>query len=98
MYALILYRGLKISLSLEDKFSQVLGVGITYVIVLQAILHFAVNLNIFPATGITLPFVSYGGTSLIVMSLMAGILLRLSKEPKKVLVKSKKKVARRYVR
>ena len=99
LYLFILYKGLKISLSLEDKFSQVLGVGITYVIVLQALLHFAVNLNIFPATGITLPFVSYGGTSLIIMSLMAGILLRLSKEPKKVFIPKKNRVVvKRYVR
>ena len=98
IFLFILYKGIKISIHLEDRFSQVLGVGITYVIVLQALLHFAVNLNIFPATGITLPFVSYGGTSLIMMALMAGILLRLSKEPKKVLVFRKGKGRRRYVR
>ena len=83
IFIFILYKGLKISLDLQDEFSRVLGVGITYVIVLQALLHFTVNLNMFPATGITLPFVSYGGTSLLVMSLMAGILLRLSKEPRR---------------
>ena len=98
IFLFILYKGIKISINLEDKFSQVLGVGITYVIVLQALLHFTVNLNIFPATGITLPFVSYGGTSLIIMSLMAGILLRLSKEPKKVFVLKKSRDRRRYVR
>ncbi len=97
IFLIILYKGIKISINLEDKFSQVLGVGITYVITLQALLHFAVNLNIFPATGITLPFISYGGTSLMVMSLMAGILLRLSKEPKKVVLNKKIKYRRRYV-
>ncbi len=82
VFLLILYRGLKISLNLEDTFSQVLGVGITYMIVIQAFFHMAVNTSLFPPTGFTLPFISYGGSSLLVMSAAAGILLRLSKEPK----------------
>jgi len=82
IFLLVLYRGLKISLNLEDTFSQVLGVGITYMIVIQAFFHIAVNTSLFPPTGFTLPFISYGGSSLLVMSAAAGILLRLSKEPK----------------
>jgi cell division protein FtsW len=81
IFTYILYKGIKISLNLEDTFSKALGVGLTYVITLQALLHFAVNLNIFPATGITLPFISYGGSSLLIMCMIAGILLRLSTEP-----------------
>ncbi|WP_457626439.1 FtsW/RodA/SpoVE family cell cycle protein [Persephonella sp.] len=83
LFLIILYRGIKISLDLEDKFSQILGVGITYMIVVQALFHMAVNASLFPPTGFTLPFISYGGSSLLVMSAGAGILLRLSKEPKK---------------
>jgi len=82
IFLLILYRGLKISLNLEDTFSQVLGVGITYMIVIQAFFHIAVNTSLFPPTGFTLPFISYGGSSLLIMSAAAGILIRLSKEPK----------------
>ncbi|SNZ02343.1 cell division protein FtsW [Persephonella hydrogeniphila] len=83
LFLVILYRGIKISLDLEDRFSQVLGTGITYMIVVQALFHMAVNASLFPPTGFTLPFISYGGSSLIIMSIGAGILLRLSKEPKK---------------
>ncbi|NPA16921.1 MAG: putative lipid II flippase FtsW [Aquificae bacterium] len=82
IFLLILYRGLKISLEVDDTFSQVLGTGITFMIVLQGLLHMAVNTSILPPTGFTLPFISYGGSSLLVTSIAAGILLRLSKEPK----------------
>ncbi len=82
IFLLILHRGLKISLNLEDTFSQVLGIGITYMIVIQAFFHIAVNTSLFPPTGFTLPFISYGGSSLLIMSAAAGILIRLSKEPK----------------
>ena len=85
IFLLILYRGLKISLNLDDTFSQVLGVGITYMIVIQAFFHIAVNISLFPPTGFTLPFISYGGSSLLVMSAAAGILLRLTKEPKQTI-------------
>lgn len=85
VFLLILYRGLKISLNLEDTFSQVLGIGITYMIVIQAFFHMAVNTSLFPPTGFTLPFISYGGSSLLIMSAAAGILLRLSKEPKQTI-------------
>ncbi|ACO03633.1 MAG TPA: cell division protein FtsW [Persephonella sp.] len=83
IFLVILLKGINISIKLEDRFSQVLGVGLTFLIVIQAFFHFAVNTSLLPPTGFTLPFVSYGGTSLFVMSLSAGILLRLSKEPVK---------------
>ncbi|MBK3331515.1 putative lipid II flippase FtsW [Persephonella atlantica] len=82
IFLVILYRGIKISSELDDTFSQILGAGITYMIVIQAFFHMAVNVSLFPPTGFTLPFISYGGSSLIVFSIAAGILLRLSKEPK----------------
>jgi len=87
IFILILYRGLKISLELDDTFSQVLGTGITFIIVVQGLFHMAVNTSILPPTGFTLPFVSYGGSSLMVFSICAGILLRLSKEPKMTIFK-----------
>ena len=82
LFLVILYRGLKISLELDETFSQVLGTGITFMIVMQGFLHICVNVGLLPPTGFTLPFISYGGSSLVVMSIGAGILLRLSKEPK----------------
>jgi cell division protein FtsW len=94
LFIYILYKGIKISINLEDTFSKALGVGLTFVITLQALLHFAVNLNIFPATGITLPFISYGGSSLLIMCLIAGILLKLSTEPQEKNYRRKKTIYR----
>ncbi len=81
LFGVLLYRGISISLDKRDIFTQVLGVGITYLITLQAILHMLVNVGLFPPTGFTLPFISYGGSSFLIESVCAGILLRISKEP-----------------
>ncbi len=85
IFLFILYKGIKISIEADDVFTQVLGVGFTYLIVLQGIFHMAVNTSLFPPTGFTLPFISYGGSSLFMMSFCAGILLRISKEPRKTI-------------
>ncbi len=85
VFLFILYRGIQISINADDIFTQVLGVGLTYVIVLQGLFHMAVNVSLFPPTGFTLPFISYGGSSLFMMSVCAGILLRVSKEPRKTI-------------
>lgn len=80
IFMFLLFRGISISLKKEDRFVQALGIGLTYLIVLQAFLHILVNLSLFPSTGYTLPFISYGGTSLIMNMAYIGILLRISKE------------------
>ncbi|ACD66060.1 cell cycle protein [Sulfurihydrogenibium sp. YO3AOP1] len=84
LYIIILIRGIQISLSKDDIFVQTLGLGITYIITLNALFHIFVTLNLFPSTGFTLPFISYGGSSLIMNFLYIGILLRISKEPNKI--------------
>ncbi len=83
LFIVILFRGVKISIKKEDTFTQTLGIGLTYLIVLQALFHILVNVSLMPSTGFTLPFISYGGSSLLMMSIYAGILLRISKEPDK---------------
>ncbi len=83
IFIVILYRGVKISLKKEDRFTQTLGIGLTYLITLQALFHILVNVSLMPSTGFTLPFISYGGSSLLMMMVYAGILLRISKEPDK---------------
>ncbi|NPA13197.1 MAG: FtsW/RodA/SpoVE family cell cycle protein [Aquificae bacterium] len=80
LFVVIFYRGMVITFRLRETFDKLLAVGITLFFSLQAILHMAINLLLFPPTGITLPFISYGGSSFIVSSICAGILLRLSKE------------------
>jgi cell division protein FtsW len=64
----------------EDLFGKFTAFGITVWILWQMILNMSVNLSIFPNTGLTLPFVSYGGSSLLMMLLAGGILLAISRE------------------
>lgn len=81
LFILLLFRGITISLNRNDIFTQILGIGLTYMIVLQALFHILVNIGLFPPTGFTLPFISYGGSSFLINCTAAGILLRISKEP-----------------
>ena len=78
-YLFIAYRGYKIAGNAADRFSMLIATGITSWFVFQAIINMGVNLAILPLTGLTLPFVSYGGSSLIVNMLAAGILLNISR-------------------
>lgn len=78
-YAMIAYRGYIIASNAEDRFSMLIAVGITSWFSFQAIINMGVNLAILPLTGLTLPFISYGGSSLIVNMLAAGILLNISR-------------------
>ena len=64
----------------DDLFGKFTAFGITMWIFWQMLINMSVNLNIFPNTGLTLPFVSYGGSSLLVMLLAGGILLAISRE------------------
>ncbi len=78
-YAVITWRGLAIGLRPgETAFNQLLAVGLTLTLVVQALMIMGGVLKLLPLTGVTLPFISYGGSSLLVSCLMMGILLRLS--------------------
>jgi cell division protein FtsW (lipid II flippase) len=81
-YALFLVRGYQIALRARDGFQQLLAAGLTTAIVVQALIITAGTTNLIPLTGITLPFVSYGGSSILVNFAMVGILLRISSTPK----------------
>ncbi len=78
LYALFVWRGLRIARLAPDRFSFLLATGITSWIASQALLNFAVNLSLFPLTGLTLPFISYGGSSLVTSLAAVGILLNIS--------------------
>lgn len=76
-YLIILVSGIRIALKAKEPFGQHLAVGITLLIVLQAAVNMAVVLALLPTKGLTLPFVSYGGTSLAVNMTGMGILLNI---------------------
>ena len=79
LFIIIIYRGLKISLNQEDKFPKYLSYGITFSIAFQTILNLMVVVGLIPVTGVTLPFLSYGGSSLLISMIEIGILLNISK-------------------
>lgn len=78
LYALFVWRGLRIARFAPDRFSFLVATGITSWIASQTLLNFAVNLSLFPLTGLTLPFISYGGSSLVTSLAAVGILLNIS--------------------
>ncbi len=79
MYMIITYRGFLIARSVKDPFWRNLALGITIWILIQASINIGVNLNIVPLTWVTLPFVSYGGSSLFSFMIGIGILLSISR-------------------
>jgi len=79
-YLLFAYRGIKIALAAPDTFGALLATGITAWLTLQAFINIGVVVVLLPITGITLPFVSAGGSSLLVSFAAVGILLSISRE------------------
>jgi len=74
------WRGLRAALSAPDGFGRLLALGITAMVLTQALINFAVVLGMVPTKGIPLPFISYGGSSLLVMLLATGVLLNISQQ------------------
>lgn len=79
LFILLIWRGITLSLRAKDKFGMLLGVGLTTQVGLQVILNIMVVTNTIPNTGISLPFFSYGGTSLIILLAQMGIVLSISR-------------------
>ena len=73
LFGLILWRMLRIIRASQDQFATYLATGIFFLIFSQAIINVGMNLGLLPVTGITLPFVSYGGSSLVITLWLAGI-------------------------
>ena len=74
------WRGLRAAFGAPDGFGRLLALGITAMVLSQALINFAVVLGMVPTKGIPLPFVSYGGSSLLVMLLATGVLLNISQQ------------------
>ena len=81
MYMVIVGLGFHIASKASDQMGQLLAIGISSLIAIQAILHMAVGLGLFPTTGLALPFISYGRSNLLVSMACIGILVNIARPP-----------------
>ncbi|MFC0634491.1 putative lipid II flippase FtsW [Brevundimonas balnearis] len=79
LYAYIVLKGMRRAMRLTDPFEQTAAAGLFMLIGLQAAINVAVNLNLIPTKGMTLPFISYGGSSMLAMALTMGFALALTR-------------------
>ena len=82
LFLFLAFKGLRIAKKAPNDFGKLLAVGITCWLVIQAFINIAAITGLIPLTGITLPFVSYGGSALIFALAGAGILVNISKHTK----------------
>jgi cell division protein FtsW len=80
LFIFIGWRGMRTAILSTDPFARFLAFGITATILIQAFFNISVVLALVPTKGITLPFISYGGTSLFIMLVLIGVLLNVTKE------------------
>jgi cell division protein FtsW len=81
-FLILIFRSLKLAANVKSKFASLTVLGITVWFAIQTIVHMGVNVGLIPLTGVTLPFVSYGGSSLLSCTIGISILLNISKEVK----------------
>ena len=79
LFLTIIYRGFRISINAKDHFSKYLAFGITFQLAFQTLLNLMVVVSLIPITGVTLPFLSYGGSSLLITLCEMGVLLNISR-------------------
>ena len=79
LFAFVVVRGLYRAMKLTDSFEQVAASGLFVLLGQQAFINVAVNLNMIPTKGMTLPFISYGGSSMLAMGLTLGLALALTR-------------------
>lgn len=80
LFGVILVRGMSIAAHASDMFSKLLAAGLTLMVCLQAIVNMSVVTGLLPTTGLVLPFLSYGGTALVINMTTIGILLNIHKQ------------------
>ena len=80
LFVFFVWRGVKVAMKSKDTYGTLLAVGITSIIAVQAIINIAVVTGSMPVTGVPMPFISYGGTSLVINMMAMGILLNISRQ------------------
>ena len=80
LFIIIITSGFKIVMNCEDKFGKYLAFGITFGLAFQTLLNLMVVTGLIPVTGVTLPFLSYGGSSLLISLISMGVLFNISKQ------------------
>lgn len=83
LFAILIWRGMKVALNAPDLFGMLIATGIIIMLGVQVIINVAVVTNTIPNTGIPMPFISYGGTSIVFIMALMGILLNISRYSKK---------------
>lgn len=78
LFVLLLYLGIKIALNCKDSFSKLLAFGLIFQMLIQAVMNLMVVIGLIPVTGVTLPFLSYGGSSLLVSMVAIGIIMNIA--------------------
>lgn len=82
MFSFIIYRGIRIALKTKDSFAKYLAFGMSFQLAFQALMNLMVVIGMIPVTGVTLPFLSYGGSSLLITLASMGIILNISRYQK----------------
>ena len=80
LFIIFIWRGVRIAIKAKDTYGKLLAMGITSIIAVQAIINIAVVTGSMPVTGVPMPFISYGGTSLVINLTAMGILLNISRQ------------------
>ncbi|MBQ3552105.1 MAG: putative lipid II flippase FtsW [Clostridia bacterium] len=95
LYAFVIYRGILIAIRCKEKFGTLVAGGFSIIVGLQAFVHMLITVGALPTTGQTLPFISAGGTSLVIFMVMMGVVLNISRQDerfKKVRTKVESKI------
>jgi len=79
LFILFMFFGIRICMKTREYFGRIMAVGLISIVVIPAIINIAVVIGLAPVTGLTLPFISYGGSSLLVSMISVGILLNISR-------------------
>jgi cell division protein FtsW len=79
LYLLFMYRAFRIVLKSPKAFGALLAIGLSFAFVIQALIHMAISVNLVPNTGLTLPLISKGGTSIIITSFAFGLIMSVSR-------------------